>query len=513
MLPAIEEATGNFREVSVKLEDILSKLIHAAREGSRFDEVTRIVGVDGRELQRLLVQAYLDEGGEGDVGGAVESAAGVEQARGRVRGRKIETAFGDVYVARRAYERAKTESLHPRDGQLNLPPGLHDYSLRKTLTYEIAKGSFEEAVEALHRQTGASMSKSTAEHIAQVTAVDFETFYEQAEPPKGGLGAGHAIVMSCDGAAIVMLHKDLREATRRAAEEDELRPAGLLDEAEKRNRKRRAMVTAVYGIKLWVRSPDDILPLFGEEIAEGPRPKPLYKRVAATLEDPADAVSAMFDAADQLDPRRECPRLALVDGDPYQIDLIRAEAARHGVEVELILDIFHLAEYCRDAAKAVYPDDKNEARNWGRAILWLLLASMPEVALERIKEARQAASSAGHKALDALTTYIVNHRQMIDYRHYLRAGYPVGSGVVEGAVRHLLRHRLDRSGARWSLQGGEAVLRLRALYLNGDFDAYWAFHLEQEHQRNHVANYANPNVVAPKGTDSSLWYPHLRLVK
>jgi hypothetical protein len=59
MLPAIEEATGNFREVSVKLEDILSKLIHAAREGSRFDEVTRIVGVDGRELQRLLVQAYL----------------------------------------------------------------------------------------------------------------------------------------------------------------------------------------------------------------------------------------------------------------------------------------------------------------------------------------------------------------------------------------------------------------------------------------------------------------------
>ena len=146
MLPAIQEERGNFSEATLKLEDIVTKLMRAAREGSRFDEVTRIVGVDGRELQRLLVQAYLDEGGEGDVGGAVESAAGVEQARGRVRGRKIETAFGDVYVARRAYERAKTESLHPRDGQLNLPPGLHDYSLRKTLTYEIAKGSFEEAV-------------------------------------------------------------------------------------------------------------------------------------------------------------------------------------------------------------------------------------------------------------------------------------------------------------------------------------------------------------------------------
>ncbi|GAA1949858.1 hypothetical protein GCM10009838_01170 [Catenulispora subtropica] len=68
-------------------------------------------------------------------------------------------------------------------------------------------------------------------------------------------------------------------------------------------------------------------------------------------------------------------------------------------------------------------------------------------------------------------------------------GWPIATGIVEGAARHLIADRLDITGARWSPAGAEAVLKLRALISNGDLDAYWRYHLQQEHQRSHTARY------------------------
>jgi len=80
----------------------------------------------------------------------------------------------------------------------------------------------------------------------------------------------------------------------------------------------------------------------------------------------------------------------------------------------------------------------------------------------------------------------------LGYDTALAAGWPIATGVIEGACRHLIGDRLDITGARWGLQGAEAVLKLRALWSNGDFPAYWRFHLTQEHQRVHQARYQHP---------------------
>ena len=77
------------------------------------------------------------------------------------------------------------------------------------------------------------------------------------------------------------------------------------------------------------------------------------------------------------------------------------------------------------------------------------------------------------------------------YDQYLKLGLPIATGVIEGACRYLVQDRMDRTGARWSLIGAEAVLRLRALRTSGDFDAYWRFHEQQDYRRNHVALYAD----------------------
>ena len=68
---------------------------------------------------------------------------------------------------------------------------------------------------------------------------------------------------------------------------------------------------------------------------------------------------------------------------------------------------------------------------------------------------------------------------------------------------------MDRTGARWSLKGAEAVLRLRALRTCGDFDAYWRFHEEQEYRCNHVARYADAQVTPVRGPAKR----HLQRVK
>ena len=73
----------------------------------------------------------------------------------------------------------------------------------------------------------------------------------------------------------------------------------------------------------------------------------------------------------------------------------------------------------------------------------------------------------------------------------LASGWPIATGIIEGACRHLVADRMDITGARWSVDGAEAVLKLRAVRPNEDFDAYWRHHLERERQRVHQTRYAN----------------------
>ena len=95
---------------------------------------------------------------------------------------------------------------------------------------------------------------------------------------------------------------------------------------------------------------------------------------------------------------------------------------------------------------------------------------------------------------DACANYLTNKAAYLHYASALEKGWPIATGVIEGACRHLVKDRMDITGARWGLEGAEAVLKLRALHTNGDFGDYWRFHLSQERQRIHEKRYAN-NVV------------------
>ena len=98
---------------------------------------------------------------------------------------------------------------------------------------------------------------------------------------------------------------------------------------------------------------------------------------------------------------------------------------------------------------------------------------------------------------DRCADYLLPKRPYLDYPTALKNGWPIATGVIEGACRHLVKDRMDITGARWGLAGAEAILTLRALISNGDFDSYWTFHLVQKHRRVHASRYAQGVIPAP----------------
>jgi hypothetical protein len=159
----------------------------------------------------------------------------------------------------------------------------------------------------------------------------------------------------------------------------------------------------------------------------------------------------------------------------------------------------HVLEYLWKAANAWLPPDDPKVAQWvGDKTLQLLQGEAKSI----VRHLRRGATAKGmsskqREPIDQCATYLANHAAYLNYPYSLAKGYPIATGVIEGACRHLVKDRMEITGARWGLEGGEAVLTLRALVINGDFDAYWNFHEQQEYQRNHRTKFSEMPTAHP----------------
>jgi hypothetical protein len=99
--------------------------------------------------------------------------------------------------------------------------------------------------------------------------------------------------------------------------------------------------------------------------------------------------------------------------------------------------------------------------------------------------------------VDKCADYLEKYDTLLDYDDFLSQGLPIATGVIEGACRHLIKDRMDLTGARWRLKRAEAVLRIRSLRSSGDFDSYWMFHQARQQERNHSYRYASLSQTLP----------------
>ena len=507
--PAEDGAFTESRECFQEIVDWASSEDAAGLQHADLEEQLQELG---RELMRRLFQDRLDltasrEERRHDVAGA----DGVVRTRAeRGRSRPLMTVFGQVTVSRIAYRSPGRGNVHPADAALNLPEEKHSHGLRKLAAVESARGSMQDAGAAITRAAGVQVGKRQVEALARRAAVDVEAFYawrEVKDAPEGW-----PLVLTFDGKGIVMLPGALRPATAKAAQSAENKLATRLSPGEKNGRKRMCEVAGVYDAAPAPRTPAEVIATPAQkrrkdkaQAAAGskkqkPRePQARNKWLAASVtDDIAAVVSSGFDEAERRDPAHQREWVVLIDGNNTQIEAVTAEAAKRGVQVTIVIDLIHVMEYAWKAAWSFFDKGEPAAEEWVAAQLRKILhgRSAQVAAGIRRRATTYGYTGAERAGADDCARYLDNKKDYLRYDTALRKGWPIATGIVEGACRHIVKDRMDITGARWGLEGAEAILRLRCLIANGDFRAYWRFHLRREHERIHHAKYRDSLALA-----------------
>ena len=472
---------------------LAGELAGPAAAGLTASGLEELVEEKGLEVMRQLVQDHCDlramreERQARAHPGPVTGTDGIDRTRLETgHGRFLATLFGKVTVSRCAWRKPGAPDYLPADAALSLPAGRHSHTLEKLACLEAARGSYDSVHDAITRRCGKVMGKRQAEEAVVRSAADITGFYRSRVP--GPCTPQSLLVLSADSKGIVMRPGALRDATAKAAARlGKMRTR--LSAGEKPNRKRMATLVTVYDAEPAPRRPHDVIAPPGGRNGDRPLrpgPKALAKWLAGSVRnDPAGMIAAMFDEAEARDPGHRRTWVVLVDGAEHQLALIRAEAARRGVTIHVVIDLIHVLEYIWGATWSFHEAGDAAAEDWVAARALAVLAGDSDRAAAEITAEAGAAGLEGSKrsGADACVRYLQNKREFLRYDQALNAGWPIATGVIEGACRHLIADRLNLGGARWGLDGAEAVLALRAVIANGDFEEYWRYHLEREHQR------------------------------
>lgn len=484
-----------FSRSSAQYQRIVGRLGAVEADGLEHGELEYVLEREGRELLRCLLQDHLDLRAvrEQRLDGVCGERGVERRAVERDHQRRLSSVFGEVTVGRLAYRERSEENLYVADGVLNLPAEHASHGVRRLAASASAAGSFEHATGQVRERTGLELGKRQVEELSVRAAVDFDGFYAERvnDADEQEHGEDDVLVISADGKGIVMRTEALRAATAKAAQQAAPKLKTRLSKGEKSGRKRIAEIGAVYELEPVPRTPAEVL-VPTDKTRKPPRAKRKWL-CASVVDDAATVLADIFDEAERRDPDHQRTWVALVDGNNHQIDRIRQEARRRKIKVTIIVDLIHVLEYLWGAAWCYFEEGDPAAEQWVHEKALAVLegkAGIVAAAIRR-KATKLALPDEKRAKADRAADYLLNKAPYLDYPTALANGWPIATGVIEGACRHLVKDRMDITGARWGLQGAEAILKLRALITNGDFDQYWQYHLAHERHRNHDLRYAN----------------------
>lgn len=448
---------------------------------------TELIAIDqGREYSRLALQDQINHWAPGDVGKAVVHNSQVYSHR-RVVPKLSDTTVGRIVIPRMTYRNQQTkQAIVPFDELLNLPRGQKSPLLARSEVRQAALDPYEPATETVEQLTQAHVAKRTAETMMAEASIDFEMFYatRQADPAT----EREVIILNIDRKGIRLTKKEQRRLNLRLKEPetDEKRrgpgrPAG----------KKMAVVTTVHSASRYLRTVDDVMKELQRTPEHRPRPPKLHnKRVWASLEKSLnEQVQEAFEEMIKRDPGKVKDWVMLMDGERWLRDQIREVfGPKLHARFTEILDFYHVLEYLWAVANAAHPQGKKKRQKAQQLVSRfsrLLLEGKVEsviVLLQLMVDSRRVSEQLISAVADCVS-YFRERIPMMRYDIFLARGYPIASGVVEGACKNLVKCRFERSGMMWTVAGAEAVLKVRSVVLNGDLDEYWLLHREAERER------------------------------
>lgn len=464
------------------LEAMVAYVSQAVTDGKPIHEVEEGLWRKLLKLGLLLLESFVEQQGHGNVGDTLElDNARIVKPLDQLHARRYVSIFGPMTIQRTVYGTRETQKFQvvPLDTRLELPESDFSYVLQKWDQAFCVRDSFAGAAESVETILGIGQSVRTLEHMNQSMASDVEDFrLTQPSPPPEEEAT--LMVVAADGKGVPMR----RDAVHAGS-------GHRRHKGQKANTKRMACVGAAYTIEPFPRTVDEVVDEALHHVSETRRPVPQHKQVRADLTfewehevfNGKDTLFAWL--AEQVHARAShaCSVVVcLMDGERA----LHKTALRYLPENTVyILDIYHAMEKLWHAAYCFHAEGSDEAAAFVEARLRMLLEGKVGYVVAGLRQMVTKRHLRGNKAqtIASVTGYLYGNRQRMKYDDYLAAGYPIGSGAVEGACRHLVKDRMERTGMHWRIEGAQAMLHLRATYLNGDWDAFCAHRTQQETQR------------------------------
>jgi len=462
-----------------EFDEMVAMIEKAVVEGQRIDLVEQDLWDRLLRLGLAMLKGFVNAQGPGDLGATLEYEGQKLNRLEELYYRRYVSIFGELLIGRIAYGTRPTQQLQviPLDSRLGLPDSEFSNLLQDWDQSLCVQGSYSESSKTIHRILGMRQNVGSLETMSQKMAQEAPEFF--AEQPAPTLASEDSIiVLTADHKGVVM---------RRDVKEDGPAPKGRLGKGQKRNKKKMACVGGVYDVAPFVRTAEDVVDELMREKKQSERPKPQNKHLRAELtqrfeDEQIKGTEFIFPWFAQevgtRDPEGRRQVVCIMDGEAKLWRILKSMF----VNVICILDIFHVLERLWTVAHCFYPEGSDEAKEFVAIRLQRLLEGKVGYVIGGIRQMATKSGLKGKKLEKLLkaVTYFENHRRFMKYDEYLAAGYPIGSGVVEGACRHLVKDRMEQSGMRWRIPGAQAILHLRAIHLNGDWERFQEYRIEKE---------------------------------
>lgn len=421
------------------------------------------------------MECYFADKGTGDVGPELNLENDVIlKKENRLHGKYYFSIFGKIKVPRSCYRLPGHSSVMPLDAQADLPDRCYSYLVQEMMDYLSIRDSFDESKKTIDKILGLNINSSRFEVVSRDTSTSYDEFYEHKSPPPQE-SEGELQVLSFDGKGVPVIKRELAVLKAR------------LGTGEKRQKKKEALVGVSYTADRKERSPEDVAknllyPVKDRDNKEQNEVKAQNIRHFASLErKKADVMDEIIRDAQARDPEYSRQWVVLLDGALHLWNLVSEHLS--GIEYIGILDIIHVVEYLFLAGNVLHGKKKSKKKDqWVYKQLVRILKGHVGQVIGGLKQSitKRKFSKNKLKSINDVIRYLDNHREWMKYDEYLKAGYPIGTGVVESSCGHLVKDRMEGSGRRWSIDGAEATLLLRSVYKSGDWDAYWKAHMQRE---------------------------------
>ena len=489
--------------LSEEFAQILLFVQRAYQEGRTAHEVECGLWQRMLKLGRSLFQAWLDLFGDGDAGERLVLEDGREVRRLAVlHRREIQNVFGLFELFRAVYgtrEGQKIEAV-PLDERLGLPQGKNSYLLQDWDQALVVQMPYETVGATLARILGFTQSVHTLERNQREMATTAEDFWK-TQPTPPAQQEGEILVCTADGKGVPM--RGGAQAPKGAEP-----PA---TEGMRAGTKKMALLGAVYTVDPFVRTPEQVLDaLFEESPPEQPppRPKPCFKYVRAALQrDDMDSsepqVQAIFgwmaEQMTQRNPEGNKQVVLLMDG---QESLWRAGRQylpeAYYSDVTEILDLLHALGYLWQGAFLFHPNGSKAACAFVKEQARRMLHGQIAAVIHSLRWLGTHHTLKGKRrdTLERICGYFHNNAHRMAYDVYLEHGFPIASGVIEGACRCVVKDRMERSGMRWVMSGARAMLDMRCIHLSDLWDEFTTFRIERESRRLYPGYAANDGVFS-----------------